>query len=315
MSTIARSRPFRGSLRTTLIIAAAISGTGLLLAGCSQGDTARSGASSASSAQPGAAGERAPLALPAASGAVGAAAGATAALNLTSQSIVYTASLTVRAASVAAAASHAAGIVSAAGGYTAGEQESARPGQAALSVASLELKIPVASYAVTLGRLAALGTQLALSQQAADVTEQVADVASRVTSAQAAITQLRALLRQAGSVGALLAVQDQINVQESALESLLAQQRALAHETTYGTVSLTLVSRPEAARHARKKASHGFAAGLAGGWRALRAAVTWLLTALGAVLPFAVLAVLAGGIGYGWRRRVLRRRSPPPAAA
>ena len=33
------------------------------------------------------------------------------------------------------------------------------------------------------------------------------------------------------------------------------------------------------------------------------------------VLPFAVLAVLAGGIGYGWRRRVLRRRSPPPAAA
>ena len=74
------------------------------------------------------------------------------------------------------------------------------------------------------------------------MTQQVADVTSRVASAQAAIAQLRALLRQAGSVSALLDVQEQINSQESDLEALQAQQRALARATTFATVSLLLVS-------------------------------------------------------------------------
>ena len=51
---------------------------------------------------------------------------------------------------------------------------------------------------------------------------------SRVTSAQDAITQLQALLKRAGSVSSLLSVQEQINAQESGLEALQAQQRALA---------------------------------------------------------------------------------------
>ena len=74
-----------------------------------------------------------------------------------------------------------------------------------------------------------------------DVTQQVADVGSRVASAQAAISQLRALLKRAGSVGALLSVQDEINSQEASLEALLAQQRSLAHETSYATVTVTLI--------------------------------------------------------------------------
>ena len=66
-------------------------------------------------------------------------------------------------------------------------------------------------------------------------------MSSRVASDQAAITQLRALLKDAGNVGDLLSVQDQINSEESDLESMLAQQQALNHETAYATVKLTLV--------------------------------------------------------------------------
>ena len=76
------------------------------------------------------------------------------------------------------------------------------------------------------------------------MTQTVADVSSRVTSAQDAITALRALLTRAGSVTSLLDVQNQINAEEASLEELLAQQRALAHETAFGTVSLLLVSKP-----------------------------------------------------------------------
>ena len=63
------------------------------------------------------------------------------------------------------------------------------------------------------------------------MTQQVADVSSLVSSQQAAISALRGLLRHAANVGQLLQVQQQISADESSLESLQAQQRALDHET------------------------------------------------------------------------------------
>lgn len=309
MNTTARACTHRVPLRTTVIIAAAFSGTALLLAACS------AGATSATSAGPGRVARSAPFAGAPAAPARARVTTQSASLLPASQAIIYTANLTltVRAQNFTADTTRATSLVTAAGGYVASEQEARTLGDRGSAQVNLQLKIPVAQYAATLGQLTALGRQTALNQQAQDVTEQVADVSSRVTSAQAAIAQLRTLLSRAGSVGALLAVQDEINNQESALEALLAQQRALAHETSYATVSLLLVS-----HHVRivkhEKKSGGFAGGLAAGWRALKLVVFGLLTALGAVLPFAIALALAGGIAYGGRRRLARRRTPPAAA-
>jgi hypothetical protein len=329
MNTTTRARAVRGPLRaTTFLLAAGLGGTALLLAGCSQGSSGLSNGA-ASSASGGSArsaefsGSGGNPAAPEASAVAGpeparAGAGRAAVTQarrlIPAQSIIYTAQLTVQVAAVAGAARTAAGIATAAGGYVSSQQESIQPGQRAAS-ASMQLKIPAAAYPAALSRLTtSLGTLKSVGRQATDVTQQVADVGSRVTSAQAAITQLRALLRRAGSVSGLLRVQEQINGQESALEALLAQQRALARETSYATVALQLVSHhPKAVKE--KKKEHGFLAGLSGGWRALRLTVSWLLTVLGAALPFTVLVTLAGAIGYGgWRVR-RRRSSPPPTAA
>jgi Domain of unknown function (DUF4349) len=306
----------RGLRSAALACAAAMSVTGLLLAGCGS-----SGANSASASGATSAGAHAAAGLPAAApepGPAKAAAGARAPASqtaglLSAQSIIYTASLTVQTGNVQAAVQRAAAIVTAAGGYLAAEQESSQPGQRQVSSASLQLKVPVPGYQAALGSLRTkLGSQTALSQRAQDVTQQVTDVASRVASAQAAIAQLRALLKRAGSVSGLLDVQEQINSQESDLEALQAQQRALAHATTFATVSLQLVSHH--AEPVKKKKEHGFVTGLAAGWRGLRRATAWLLTAVGTVLPFALIIALAGGIGYAGRRRVLRRRIPPTTA-
>jgi hypothetical protein len=320
MTETTNARAHRGRLRGTILACAAAMSVGgtLLLAGCSNGGAASSpsgidanGPVRAAAGAPAAAAGLAPAPSPAASG-NGQAASQTGSL-IPAQSIIYTASLTVQADDVPSAAQRAAGIVAGAGGYTAGEQESSQPGQRLVSAATLQLKIPAAAYPATLGRLRTeLGTPTSLSQQAQDVTQQVADVTSRVTSAQAAITQLRALLKRAGSVSDLLAVQDQINSQESDLEALQAQQRALAHATTYATVSLLLVSHHRIS--VMKKKGRGFGTGLSAGWRGLRQATAWLLTAIGTVLPFAVIVTVAGGIGYLVRRRMLRRRSRPTAA-
>ena len=242
----------------------------------------------------------------------------TARLTPASQSIIYTASLTVRASNVAAVAKRVIGIVVAAGGYTADEQAtSVTPGQAGRTV-SLTLKIPVASYESVLAELSspALGKQIAMQQQATDVTQQVADVDSLVTSQQDAIAALQGLLKHAASVSGLLSVQRQISTDESRLNSLLAQQRALDHETTYATVTMNLMSPQRAVRHA-KPTRHGFAAGLTAGWRAFRHATVWVLTAVGAALPFLIVIVVLAGIGLAGRRRIvrlLRRGAGPPVA-
>jgi hypothetical protein len=234
------------------------------------------------------------------------------------QQLIYTAELTVRAKNVAAALSTATSIVTAAGGYVSTEDSSgAGAGQPASSAtATVTLKIPAALYPATLAKLTGtgLGSQLSLRQQAQDVTQQVADVGSLVASDQAAITQLRALLKDAGSVGALLSVQDQINAETSDLEAMLAQQQALDHETAYATVTLTLVG-PEAVVKARAKQKPtpppGLASGLRGGWRAFRLTIDWLLAFIGAVAPFAAIVAVIGGAVWWARRRVAHRGRTP----
>lgn len=329
MNTSILAAPSRAGLRiAALSVAAVMSGGCLLLAGCSaaapgssasaagHGSAAARGtaAGSGSAEVRGTAGGAESLPAPEVAGSGKSASASTTGLIVPGQSIIYTAGLTVRAANVATAASLATSIVTAAGGYVASEQATIRPAGRARPTVSLQLKIPVAAYRATLRRLSgSLGSQTALSQHAQDVTGQVADVTSRVASAKAAITQLRALLRRAGSVSGLLGVQDQINAEESQLEALQAEQRALGHETTYATVSLRLVSK-HAPSVVAKSRSRGFLAGFSAGWRALRVATSWLLTAAGTVLPFALIAALAGGIALGGRRRVLRRRAGPTTA-
>jgi Domain of unknown function (DUF4349) len=232
------------------------------------------------------------------------------ALPAPAQAIIYTASMTVRAADVRAAAARAAQLASAEGGYVSSETTLLDHAHPADSTVLIQLKIPAGSYQGALAALSArLGTRISLSQHAQDVTQTVADVTSRVASAQAAIAQLRKLLARAGSVSSLLMVQDQINSQESNLEALQSQQRALAHETTYGTVTVQLVSRrpPPATRPV--KLAGGFTGGLAAGWHALRQVTSWLLTGIGAALPFAAFVALAAAGGLWARRRLARRRA------
>jgi hypothetical protein len=293
---------------------------GTLLAGCSatSASSAASGSAvAAPTAEALAPGAGAPGSRAAASSATGqpANAGTTARLAPASD-IIYTAQLTVRAADVSSAASRAAQITEGVGGYVSNETTSADPDHPSQAIATVQLKIPVASYPGILGQLAGgLGTQLSLQEQAQDVTQQVADVNSQVTSDQAAIVQLRALLSHAGSVGDLLNVQNQINNQESALEAMQAQQRALSHETSYATVTLTILGPKAKPVPHHTKAPPSLAGGLGAGWHALKVSLSWALAFLGAIAPFAAIVAIAGYAIYRARRSMLRRRPAPRPAA
>jgi hypothetical protein len=331
MRNITRGTTRHGAL-AGLMIGSVLLGGGMFLAGCSAGSSnsvaSASGASGASGAAAGADGQAAGQAAGQANAAASAAAppraaavagrpgaqggsGTTARLA-PANSIIYTAQLTVRAGNVSSAAAQAAEIAEGAGGYVSNENAQVNPDHPSEATASVQLKIPVASYPATLGQLShRLGTQLALQQQAQDVTQQVADVNSQVVSAGAAISQLRALLSHAGSIGDLLSVQNQINQEESSLESLQAQQRALSHETSYATVTLTILGPKAKPVPHHQKAAPTLAGGLGAGWRALRITVSWTLAFLGAIAPFAIVVAIVGYVVYRGRRRLIRRR---PAA-
>jgi Domain of unknown function (DUF4349) len=300
-----------------LVLVGTILGGALFLAGCS--------GSASSSGTPGgvyrAAGTPAepPAPVPSAAAAAGslpagqpAGQGAVTTVRLATSDIIYTAQLTVRAQDVSSAVAKATQIIEGVGGYVSSETMSANPDQPSQATATIQLKIPVTSYPATLSQLAtSLGTQLSVQQQAQDVTEQVADVNSQVASFEAAIAQLRALLSHAGSVGDLLDVQNQINQEESQLEALEAQQRALSHETTYATVTVTVLGPKAKAPVHHPKAPPTLGGGLKAGWRGLRIAVDWTLAFVGAIAPFAVVAAVIAFVIYRGRRWLLRRR---PAA-
>jgi hypothetical protein len=313
--------------RRLLLLAAVPAGLALIsmaaLAGCS-GGSASSSAASVPGAPDGHAASGA-IASPVVAGAASAAAGSKSAagagagqdasgarLAPAGQQLIYTAQLTVRARDVDDAVSQATSIATAVGGYVSSENASSDPAQPSQSLATVTLKVPVAVYPTTLSELSgnALGTRLSLAQQTQDVTQQVADVSSRVASDEAAITQLRALLSRAGSVGDLLSVQNQIDSEESDLEAMQSQQNALNHETAYATVALTIIG-PKAAVKPKPKPAPppGLVNGLAGGWHALRVAVSWLLAIIGAVAPFAAVAAVAGVAALWVRRRVAARAS------
>ena len=298
-------------------------GGAILLAGCLLLTACASGSGSSSSST-----AAAPAGIPAqhpntangfagATGTTGAkATGLTAGLTPANQSIIYTAAITMRAGDVTATARRITHITAAAGGYISAENAgSAGPGGTGETI-GITLKIPVPSYPAVLAQLSApaLGKQLSMKQYTSDATQEVANVSSLVTSQQDAIAALEGLLGHAASVADLLQVQQQISADETSLNSLLAQQRALNGETSYATVTMTLVS-PHLGPQ-RSPARHSFLTGLLGGWRALRHAAGWVATALGAALPFLVVIAALGVAAYaGWRRYLRRRAAGPPAAA
>lgn len=224
-----------------------------------------------------------------------------------------------RGASVADQANAAEAIVAGAGGEVdADDRSSGRYAQA-----TLVLKVPPEQLSPVLSQLSRLGIERSRRQTTQDVTARVADVRSRVDSAQREIARLRVLYQHARKISDVITIESELAQREGDLESLQAQQRALAAETTTATVTLSLTSPPPLAKKvekAKKKSHHdsGFLAGLKGGWHAFTGGLSVLATIIGAVLPFAILLLILGlAVRVLWPRfgaRLRPRRAPAPAA-
>lgn len=203
--------------------------------------------------------------------------------------IIRTARLTVRTERVAAAADEARSIVRRAGGIVSAEDTSAG-GSRERRRSVLTLRVPANRYAEVLDSLGQLGRVQRQETSSDDVSLQVIDVESRIASSERALVRLRELLDRAESLSDVVSLENELQRREADLEALKGQQAYLDDQTSLSTITLTL--RRPAEKEEPEAAPAGFLAGLSTGWGSLTGMLSFVVTAVGVLLPFLVLAVL-----------------------
>ena len=132
------------------------------------------------------------------------------------------------------------------------------------------------------------------------------------------MARVRELMDQATKLSDVVTLEGELSTRQADLESLLAQQASLKDRTSLATITLSLSETP--VKKADKDDDPGFADALAGGWDAFVTMLRWIVVALGAVLPFAVVRGAArcslwraSPCAAGRRAARSRRRRAAPA--
>lgn len=198
-------------------------------------------------------------------------------------------------------------------GGTVDQEDTRRSPKGVIEHSTLVLRVPVAKFATAvhaLGRLARVKTSESTSK---DVTTELIDVGERVQTLRTSIDRLQKFQRRSNDADTLIRYEREIADRQAELQSLVAQrdylanQAAMATLTVYLSTPATYVPPPDRLKDA------GFWPGLRAGWNALVDTVVVVLTAVGAVLPFAALLALVGVPVWLLVRRLRARRTPTPA--
>ncbi|MGZ3118421.1 DUF4349 domain-containing protein [Streptomyces sp. H62] len=302
-----RSTPPARALAGLLLAAA------LVLTGCSGSgaDSDAGGDAKAAAPQEGARAEGGAEDRAGAAGGGADGARATAPPQLAPAHVIRTASLTVQVEDAPKALTAARAATEDAGGYV-GDETTTRD-EEGHERTRVVLRVPVERYEEVLEELEGAGKLLERRAKAEDVTDQVVDVDSRVTSQRASVARVRELMDRATKLADVVTLEGELSTRQAELEALLARQAALKDRTSLATLTLSLSETP--VERADEDEDPGFTDALAGGWDAFVTMLRWLAVALGAVLPFAVVAAL---LVLLWLRvlrpRLPRRAAPVPAA-
>jgi hypothetical protein len=185
---------------------------------------------------------------------------------------------------------------------------------------TITISVPTDSLDATLDELAKLGTVHSRNASTDDVTAQYVDTQSRIDTMEASVERVRALMSQATKLADIVTLEAELSRRQADLEAMQSQLAALEDATTLAPVEVRLSTDATVLEEAEDDT--GFLAGLTAGWAAFTASVGVILTVLGAMLPFAVVAAVVAVPIVLWLRRrgpgtttsVAPAVQPPPAA-
>jgi hypothetical protein len=142
-----------------------------------------------------------------------------------------------------------------------------------------------------------------------DVTTKVIDTRVRLRAQRHSVHRVEKLLSRAQDLRDIVLIENELAQRQAALDSLEQQSAFLADQTSLATITVEI----DRAHHTapRKHEDHtGFVAGLSAGWHGLTTVAVGMATALGALLPFAVVLLVLAALAWP-ALRVARRRRPP----
>ncbi|HYQ34152.1 MAG TPA: DUF4349 domain-containing protein [Lapillicoccus sp.] len=177
------------------------------------------------------------------------------------------------------------------------------------------IRVPSAKFSAAMSALEDVDGVVASNRGSEDVTTQVIDTDVRVRAQEASLKRVEMLLAEATSLKNLIWIESQLTTRQAELDSLKSQQSWLADQTSLSTITVDISAKPEKVVEKKKDDTPaGFLAGLRGGTKALVAALAAIATILGALLPFAIVAVVIGLPAWLVVRRRRGERVPAPPA-
>ena len=315
----------RRSRRPHLALAAGAAAALVLLSGCSSGDDG-SGAGSSSDAAVGTTGEvvaRSQLrsaADPVGTAAPSAAPGSTSrgsapgGAQVEQQKVISTGNIQLRSDDVGQAIFDVHKVADEYAGTIAQDDTETDDDGAPLR-SRMVLRVPTSDFDHAMTDLEKVATLISSKRQSEDVTTQVLDLGARVDAQRRSIDRIQVLFDHATSIRDIVNIESELSRRQADLESLEAQQRYLADQTSLSTITLSVERTP--AKVPTPPSHHdeaGFISGLSGGWGALKSFLVGASTVAGALLPWLVLALLLAVPGWPLVRRVRRRAASAPTA-
>jgi uncharacterized protein DUF4349 len=167
---------------------------------------------------------------------------------------------------------------------------------------TLVIRIPATKYSDAMKSLAGLGRIEGRQESGQDVSQEYVDLKARARQLQAVESQLLELLDRANTVGAALAVQQQLSQVQLDLEQAKGRLRYLDDQVAFATISLDLHERLVAGGKsgggfsvidAWAKAAHGFLA-----------VIGWTFVVVATAAPLLILLVLGFFVARTLRRRL-----------
>jgi hypothetical protein len=186
------------------------------------------------------------------------------------------------------------------------------------SYVRMVVRVPSAKFGETMSALEQVGVLRSSARGSEDVTTQVIDNGARVRAQEASLRRVELLLAEARDLKDVIWIESQLTGRQAELDSLKSQQSWLSDQTSLSTITVDISTHRVVEDEPEEKEERpaGFLAGLDGGSKALGAVVTVLSTVLGALLPFAAVALVLGL--PVWlvvrRRRTAATRTPEVAA-
>ena len=201
-------------------------------------------------------------------------------------------------------------IVDAQGGDVTEEStETDEDGEASYS--RFVVRVPSSRFSAAMSALEEVDGVVASNRGSEDVTTQVIDNDVRVRAQEASLKRVELLLADATSLKNLIWIESQLTTRQAELDSLKSQQSWLSDQTSLSTITVDISQKPvEVVEKKKDDSPAGFLAGLRGGMSALGGTLAAVALVVGALLPFAVVALVVGVPAW---LVVRRRRASRPA--